>query len=348
MCTLVWGVMGMWREKKSPCARASSQDTSLTPSACAFTSDAYGSYAITLAKPRPMPLRATSLPTWRYQSTSSDSLYLTAQQLRAASAQRAAVSGIWNLHMGTGFLYIQVSPCTSLFCTFSPQASCHRWPGMCIGSEHDQAQGRTLPKPIMQSVLPTMETPTYLERAHLPAFTLASACATLRDSAQMSAMPCSAAAIVLAVGAFTTRQPCCATHNNSRIRRCQAVSHRRLSMICITVRDEVGALMQNWRLSGIVSWQGAMCSVLVAPSGMHAKLIVLSPRLVSSAESISKVAGEAYGAGFNGLTCDYFGAREGHISVALARSTLSTPTPALPTTLRRPLEASKTSFVTCK
>lgn len=42
------------------------------------------------------------------------------------------------------------------------------------------------------------------------------------------------------------------------------------------------------------------------------------------------------------------GAREGRISVALARSTLSTPTPALPTTLRRPLEASKTSLVTCR
>ena len=55
-----------------------------------------------------------------------------------------------------------------------------------------------------------METPTYLVRSHFPAFTEASACATLRLSAQMSAMPCSAAATVLAVGAFTTRQPCCA------------------------------------------------------------------------------------------------------------------------------------------
>lgn len=71
----------------------------------------------------------------------------------------------------------------------------------------------TLPKPMTQSVLPTIETPTYLERAHLPAFTLASACATLRDRAQISAMPCSAAATVLAVGAFTTKQPCCAAHN---------------------------------------------------------------------------------------------------------------------------------------
>ena len=37
----------------------------------------------------------------------------------------------------------------------------------------------------------------------------------------------------------------------------------------------------------------------------------------------------------------------GGISVALARSTLSTPTPALPTTFRRPPAAWKTSFVTC-
>ena len=39
--------------------------------------------------------------------------------------------------------------------------------------------------------------------------------------------------------------------------------------------------------------------------------------------------------------------RGGGISVALARSTLSTPTPALPTTFRRPPAAWKTSFVTC-
>ena len=68
----------------------------------------------------------------------------------------------------------------------------------------------TLPKPMIARVLPTMETPTYLVRSHFPAFTEASAWATLRLSAQMSAMPCSAAATVLAVGAFTTRQPCCA------------------------------------------------------------------------------------------------------------------------------------------
>lgn len=34
-------------------------------------------------------------------------------------------------------------------------------------------------------------------------------------------------------------------------------------------------------------------------------------------------------------------------SVAATRSTLSMPTPARPTTLRRPLEASNTSRVTC-
>ena len=57
-----------------------------------------------------------------------------------------------------------------------------------------------------------MDTPVNLLRSHRPALTEASACATFRDSAQMSAMPCSAAATVLAVGAFTTRQPFCAAH----------------------------------------------------------------------------------------------------------------------------------------
>ena len=44
---------------------------------------------------------------------------------------------------------------------------------------------------------------------HLPAFMDASAAGMLRASAQSSAMPCSAAATVLAVGALTTRQPHC-------------------------------------------------------------------------------------------------------------------------------------------
>ena len=39
------------------------------------------------------------------------------------------------------------------------------------------------------------------------AFMDASDCATLRARAHSSAMPCSAAAIVFAVGALTTRQP---------------------------------------------------------------------------------------------------------------------------------------------
>ena len=41
----------------------------------------------------------------------------------------------------------------------------------------------------------------------LTSFTDLSACATLRLSAHSSAMPCSAAAMVFAVGAFTTKQP---------------------------------------------------------------------------------------------------------------------------------------------
>lgn len=53
----------------------------------------------------------------------------------------------------------------------------------------------------------------------------ASAWATLRDSAHSSAMPCSAAAMVLAVGAFTTRQPYCITQGPaSQLRMAEVVS----------------------------------------------------------------------------------------------------------------------------
>ena len=64
-----------------------------------------------------------------------------------------------------------------------------------------------MPKPKMARVLPTRATPTYLPRCHLPLFVEASAWAMFRLRAARSAMPCSAAATVLAVGAFTTRQP---------------------------------------------------------------------------------------------------------------------------------------------
>ena len=45
--------------------------------------------------------------------------------------------------------------------------------------------------------------------SHLPAFMDASAAGMFRARAHSSAMPCSAAATVLAVGALTTRQPHC-------------------------------------------------------------------------------------------------------------------------------------------
>ena len=67
----------------------------------------------------------------------------------------------------------------------------------------------TLPKPMMANVLPTIETPTNFVLSHFPALTEASAWATFLLRAAISAIPCSAAAIVLAVGAFTTRQPHC-------------------------------------------------------------------------------------------------------------------------------------------
>ena len=60
---------------------------------------------------------------------------------------------------------------------------------------------------MMASVLPTMLTPTHLLRSQRPPFIAESACGTLRASAHSSAMPCSAAATVLAVGALTTRHP---------------------------------------------------------------------------------------------------------------------------------------------
>ena len=46
-------------------------------------------------------------------------------------------------------------------------------------------------------------------RFHSPLFMEASAWATFRLRAAIRAMPCSAAAMVLAVGALTTRQPYC-------------------------------------------------------------------------------------------------------------------------------------------
>lgn len=67
----------------------------------------------------------------------------------------------------------------------------------------------TLPNPMMARVFPMMETPTYFVLSHLPALTDASAWATFLLRAVMRAMPCSAAAIVFAVGALTTRQPDC-------------------------------------------------------------------------------------------------------------------------------------------
>ena len=51
---------------------------------------------------------------------------------------------------------------------------------------------------------------------HLPAFMDASAAGMLRASAHSNAIPCSAAATVLAVGALTTRQPHCRDREGTR------------------------------------------------------------------------------------------------------------------------------------
>lgn len=95
----------------------------------------------------------------------------------------------------------------------------------------------TLPKPMTARVLPTMDTPVYLLRSHLPAFMEASACATLRDSAAMRAMPCSAAATVLAVGALTTKHPHCmsacqACVNTERLRAQHKLLRGTLPDVC--------------------------------------------------------------------------------------------------------------------
>ena len=87
---------------------------------------------------------------------------------------------------------------------------------------------RAFPKPMMASVLPTMDTPTYLLRSQRPALTDASAWATLRDSAAISAMPCSAAATVLAVGAFTTRHPYCPAACTHQLRHALLLTAARL------------------------------------------------------------------------------------------------------------------------
>ena len=64
---------------------------------------------------------------------------------------------------------------------------------------------------MIANVLPMMETPTNFVLSHFPAFTEASACATFLLKAVIRAIPCSAAAIVLAVGALTTKHPDCMT-----------------------------------------------------------------------------------------------------------------------------------------
>ena len=64
-----------------------------------------------------------------------------------------------------------------------------------------------LPRPTMPSVLPRSSTPVNCDRFHSPRRMDASAGAVLRASPYISASVCSAAAIVLPVGALTTVMP---------------------------------------------------------------------------------------------------------------------------------------------
>ena len=82
-----------------------------------------------------------------------------------------------------------------------------------------QLMSVTLPKPMTAKVLPTRDTPVYSDLFHSPRFTEASAWATFLLRAQIKAMPCSAAATVFAVGAFTTKHPYCTyiEHHDSTI-----------------------------------------------------------------------------------------------------------------------------------
>src|ERR1700730_6816582 len=65
----------------------------------------------------------------------------------------------------------------------------------------------TLPRPITPNVLPRISVPRNFDRVHSPRLTDASACGTQRASANNSAMVCSAAAMMLPRGAFTTTMP---------------------------------------------------------------------------------------------------------------------------------------------
>ena len=114
----------------------------------------------------------------------------------------------------------------------------------------------TFPKPMMARTLPTMETPTYLVRSHLPALTEASAWATLRLRAVMSAIPCSAAAMVLAVGAFTTRQPDCKTHRLSLAQRLPQLPGLCIALGMLRVDGSDSTMLQNH--TSVAAWRSTL------------------------------------------------------------------------------------------
>ena len=64
-----------------------------------------------------------------------------------------------------------------------------------------------LPRPTMPSVFPRISTPVKRARCHSPRRTEASACGIQRATASSSPIVCSAAAVMLPRGAFTTRMP---------------------------------------------------------------------------------------------------------------------------------------------
>ncbi len=63
------------------------------------------------------------------------------------------------------------------------------------------------PSPTTPTVLPCTSTPVYAERCHLPALSAALALAVCRAVVSSSATACSAAEMMLLVGAFTTSTP---------------------------------------------------------------------------------------------------------------------------------------------
>lgn len=184
---------------------------------------------------------------------------------------------------------------------------------------------------MMASVLPTRETPVYCDLFHSPRFTDASAWATFLLRAHMRAMPCSAAATVLAVGALTTKHPYCRWSEAVLLLQC-TVNMPRPSALC-------GSLLACSCLLGTSCCYVPVNNAVFCPG--YARLVTSSDNMLNGEQNSLTHVPPAQ-------TLLRKCKPSQHTSVAACRSTLSIPTPALPTTFKRPLLASKTARVTCQ